>query len=224
MKRFFRFGIITITLLLLSSQSSVSQISDVINDTKFRYTRFIGVARSSFDVNGLPSSPSYASLELRFGFGILKPLGKYFEVKSGLNLGLKVKRKSYFFGPSKQFTSEPWVMKSLDETASSRNHLFVEIPLTLQYTPPKSRIRLKGGLNFRFWAPNDDSVDVLTAKPEIGMLGGISYNLIKRINIGIEHYYGLTSILKGSYSGNNSQLIEYNVMNQFTQIVIEQTF
>jgi len=189
-----------------------------------RYTRALSMARSTFDVTGFPSSPDYASLELRLGAGIVKPIGKYFDLKSGVHLGLKVKRKSYFFGPSKQFTSEPWVMRSLDEAASSRNHLFVEIPLTLQYNVPKTGIRLKGGLNFRFWAPNNDSVDVLTARPEMGMLGGVSYNLIKGINISLEHYYGLTNILSGSYFINNSQLIEYTVRNQFTQIVIEQTF
>jgi hypothetical protein len=219
-----RVEIITATLFLLSFQFSLAQVSNVIPYRKFQYTRFLGIARSSFDVNGRPSSPSYASLEVRIGVGVVKPIGKYFELKSGLNAGLKVKRESYFFGPSKQFTYEPWVMRSLDETASNRNHFFAEIPLTLQYNLPKTRIKLKSGLNFRFWAPNDDSVDVLAGRPEIGMLGGISYHLIKRINIGIEHYYGLTSILKGSYSGNNSKLIEYNVMNQFTQIVIEQTF
>lgn len=224
MKRFFEFDIITVTLLIFIYQSSVGQISDLINDNKFRYTRFLGVARSSFDVNGLPSSPSYSSLELRLGAGILKPIGKYFELKSGLNLGLKVKRKSYFFGPSKQFTNEPWVMRSLDEAASSRNHFFVEIPLTLQYNLPNTRIRLKGGLNFRFWVPNNDSVDVLTGRPEIGMLGGVSYNLYKRISIGLEYYYGLTNILRGYYYINSSQLIEYNVRNQFIQVVIEQTF
>ncbi|MCW5912070.1 MAG: hypothetical protein KIT62_13430 [Cyclobacteriaceae bacterium] len=186
--------------------------------------KFLSVGGSSFDVNGLPSSPSYASLELRLGTGIVKPIGKYFDLKSGLNIGLKVKRKSYFFGPSRQFTYKPWVMLSLDEAASNRNHLFIDIPLSLQFNYPKYRLGLKGGLNFRFWAPNDKSVDVLTGRSEIGMLGGISYNLIKRINIGLEYYYGLTDILGGSYYENNSHLMEYHVRNQFTQITIEHNF
>lgn len=224
MKRFISIGITISALFLLFYPPCIAQASNVIIEKKVRYARFFGIARSSFDVNNLPSSPSYASLEVRLGYGIVKPIGKYFELKSGLNLGLKAKRKSYFFGPSKQFAYEPWVMLSLDEAASNRNHFFAEIPLALQFNPPRTRIGLKGGLNFRTWAPNNNSVDALTARQEIGVLGGISYNLIKRINIGVEHYYGLTDILNGSYPGNNTHLMKYQVRNQFTQITIEQFF
>lgn len=223
MKRFIRLEIITTILFLLTWQLSFAQISNVINDKKFRHTRFLSVARSSFDVNGFPSSPSYSSLEFRLGVGIVKSLGAYFELKSGLNLGLKVKRKSYFFGPLMQFTYEPWVMPSLDETASGRNHLYADIPLALQCNLLKTRIGLKGGLNFRLWAPNDASVDVLTAKPEVGMHGGISYHLAKGISIGVEHYYGLTDILNRSYFRDNPY-VHYRVRNQSTQITIEQIF
>jgi len=224
MKIHLKNNLLTTVSFLFISQLCLAQILNSDFNKKLRYTRALGIARSTFDVTGFPSSPDYASLELRLGAGIVKPIGKYFELKSGLNLGLKVKRKSYFFGPSKQFTYEPWVMLSLDEAASSRNHFFLDIPLTLQFNPPKTRIGLKGGLNFRFWAPNNDSVDVLTARQEIGLLGGISYNVFKKINIGLEHYYGLTDIWGGSYTGNNSQIIQFHARNQFTQITIEQTF
>ncbi|HRE67529.1 MAG TPA: hypothetical protein PLM56_07685 [Cyclobacteriaceae bacterium] len=223
MKKLISYNIILI-LFLLSCYSTLAQESNVINYKKFRYTKFLSVGGSSFDVNGFPSSPSYTSLELRLGTGIVKSVGKYFDLKSGLNIGLKVKRKSYFFGPSRQFTYKPWAMPSLDEAASNRSHLFIDIPLSMQFNYPRYRLGLKGGLNFRFWAPNDKSVDVLTGRSEIGMLGGISYNLIKKINIGLEYYYGLTDIWGGSYYENNSHLIEYYVRNQFAQIAIEHTF
>ena len=215
--------IITVSFLFIS-QLSFAQILNSDFNKKLRYTRAVNIARSTFDVTGFPSSPVYPSLELRLGAGILKPLAKHLDLKSGIYLGLKLKRQSYYFGLSKQYTTEPWVLPALDEAASSRNHFFVDIPLVLQFNPPKTRIGLKGGLNFRFWAPNNDSVDVLTARPEIGLIGGISYNLIKNISIGLEHYYGLTDILGGSYTGTNNQLTRYHVRNQFTQITIEQTF
>lgn len=77
MKRVIRFDIVAASLFLLGYQSGFAQESDVTIDKKFRYTRFLSVGRSSFDVNGLPSSPGYASLELRLGVGILKPIGKF---------------------------------------------------------------------------------------------------------------------------------------------------
>lgn len=220
-----RAEVLTAILLLLSYQSCLAQGLNVItNDKKLRYTRILGVARSTFDVNGRPSSPNYASFELRFGAGVVKPIGEHVELRSGLNLGVKGKRKSYFFGPSGQFTYEPWVLPHLDEAASTRNHFFVEIPLTLQFNPAMTGIGIRCGPNYRFWAPNNSSVDVLTAKHEIGVLGGISYKVIKDISIGLEYYYGLSSISGGSYISSNSQLNEFNVRNQFAQLTIEQTF
>lgn len=226
MKKLITFSMLAATLFLLSHASGFAQRGDVIDNGKsrpLRHSRFLAIGRSSFDVNGFPSSPDYASLEMRLGAGIAKLLGKNFELKSGVTLGLKFKRKSYFYGPSKQFTNEPWVSLNLDETASSRNHLFIESPVALQFKLPKTGVRLKGGLNFRFWAPNNASVDVLSFQPEIGILGGISSNVGKRINVGVEHYYGLTDIWGGS-SRSNPGLIWFYVRNQFTQIVIERSF
>ncbi|MBX2897263.1 MAG: hypothetical protein KF763_17580 [Cyclobacteriaceae bacterium] len=223
MRRFIYILVLSITLFLISYQSPFAHISNVINPKKIRYSKFLGVARSSFDVNGFPSSPSYSSLELRVGTGIIKPLGHYFDLKSGLSIGLKVKRNSYFFGTPNRFTNKQWVLPSLDETVSNQHHLFIEVPLSLQFRP-KPKLSFRSGLNFRFWLPNDESSDVLAGRPEIGMLGGVSYALTSRIKIGLEHYYGLTNILSGSFYVNNSQLIKYHVRNQFTQITIERTF
>lgn len=224
MKIHLKINLLTTVSFLFISQLCLAQIINSDFNKNLRYTKALSIARSTFDVTGLPSSPDYASLELRLGAGIVKPIAKYFDLKSGVYLGLKIKRQSYFFGLSKQYTNELWVLPALDEAASSRNHFFVDIPLTLQFNPPKTKIGLKGGLDFRFWAPNNDSVDALTARQEIGLLGGISYSLFKKITIGLEHYYGLTDIWGGSYIGNNSQLIQYHVRNQFTQITIEQNF
>lgn len=224
MKIHLKLNLLTTVSFLFISQLCLAQIINSDFNKNLRYTKALSIARSTFDVTGLPSSPHYASLELRLGAGIVKPIAKYFDLKSGVYLGLKIKRQSYYFGLSKQYTNELWVLPALDEAANSRNHFFVDIPLTLQFNPPKTKIGLKGGLDFRFWAPNNDSVDALTARQEIGLLGGISYSLFKKITIGLEHYYGLTEIWGGSYIGNNSQLIQYHVRNQFTQITIEQNF
>ena len=172
--------IITVGFLYIS-QLSFAQILNSDFNKKLRYTRALNIARSTFNVTGFHSSPDYPSLELRLGLGILKPIAKHFDFKSGVYLGLKMKRQSYYFGLSKQYTFEPWVLPALDEAASSRNHFFVDVPAVLQFNPRNTRIGLKGGFNFRCWAPNNDSVDILTARLEIGLLGGISYRVIKNI-------------------------------------------
>jgi hypothetical protein len=59
--------IIIAALLLFSYQPGLSQISSTTKGNKFEYTRFLSVARSSFDVNGFPSSPNYSSWELKLG-------------------------------------------------------------------------------------------------------------------------------------------------------------
>jgi len=220
MKTLLKINISTTVIFLFICQLCCAQILNSGNNNKLRYTRALSVARSTFEVNGFPSSPDYSSLELRIGAGIVKPLGKYFDFKTGVYLGLKVKRQSYFFGPSKQFTKEPCVLPALDEAASSRNHFLVDIPFTLQFNPAKTKIGLRAGLNTRFWAPNNDNVDVLTARPEVGLLGGISHKLVKSINIGFDYYQGLTHI----YGGNNSQSGEFHVRNQFIQLTFEHSF
>ncbi len=220
MKRFIRLDISAAFILLLNSNLCVAQIAKGVNDRKFIYTRALSIARSAFDVTGFPSSPDYASLELRLGAGIVKPIGKYFDVKSGVYLGLKMKRQSYYFGPSKQYTYEPWVHPGLDQTASSRNHIVVDIPFTLQFKPPKTKLGLSAGLNARCWAPNNANVDVLTAQPEIGLLGGVSHKLYRAINIGFDYYKGLTDIHGGSLQHSG----EFHVRNQFVQLTLERDF
>jgi hypothetical protein len=83
MKKLISYNIILI-LFLLSCYSTLAQESNVINYKKFRYTKFLSVGGSSFDVNGFPSSPSYTSLELRLGTGIVKSVGKYFDLNQDL--------------------------------------------------------------------------------------------------------------------------------------------
>ena len=96
--------------------------------------------------------------------------------------------------------------------------------MTLQFNPPKTKLGIKAGLNSRFWAPNNANVDVLTARGEIGMLGGISYKITNRINIGLDYYYGLTDIWGGSYFTGIAQTGEFHVRNQFTQLTVEHSF
>jgi hypothetical protein len=215
--------VLLIALVLTNHRSSSAQVSSVINPRRIQYSKFMSIARSSFDVNGFPSSPSYSSLELRLGTGIIKPLGRYLDLKSGLNIGLKVKRNSYFFGIPNRFTNKQWVLPSLDATASNQHHVFIEVPLSLTFRPQRKLI-FRSGLNFRFWLQNDANSDVLAGRPEIGILVGISYSVNSRINIGFEHYYGLSKMLIGSYYGDNLQVIRYHMRNQFTQITIERAF
>ena len=218
MRRFLWYNIITL-VFLLSELACAAQIENGTQGKKLKFTGFFSVARSTFDVRNFSSSLTYPSLEFRCGGGIAKPIGKNFELKSGLYWGLKVKRKSYLSPPSQEFP-----ILRLDEAASSRNHFFADMPLTMQFNLPKPKIGFKAGLNSRFWAPNNKSVDVLTNKMEVGVLGGISCLIMKRISMGFEYYHGLTDIFGGSYFLNNGQLSAFHVKNQFTQLTFEHTF
>jgi hypothetical protein len=93
MKKFQKFSIITTAIFLFSYHVCFAQISN--NDyRKLIYTRVLSVARSTFEVKGFPSSPDYPSLELRLGVGIVKPVAKLFDLKSGIYLGLKSSNKA----------------------------------------------------------------------------------------------------------------------------------
>lgn len=213
--------IIGTVIFLFSSQWSVAQVSDRTSNSKFRYLVVLGVARSTFEVRDVPSSPKYPSLELRLGVGLVKPLGKFCELKSGLYFGVKVKRESYYFGPTKNFTYEPSVIPRLDEAASNRNHFVLDIPLILQFNISHNKVGIRTGLNARLWKPHNDDVDVLAALHEIGILSGITHRITQRINIGLDLYLGLSNIYHGGIISNSGYPVSLKVTNQFAQLTVE---
>jgi hypothetical protein len=217
--------IISTFILLIGFHCCIGQ-ELIKNDKKsLKYNIILGIARSTFEVHQVPESPKYPSLELRLGVGLIKPLGNIFEIKTGLYFGLKVKRESYFYGPTNQFTKERYVIPSLDETASARNHLVTDIPLMLQVNIPKSRLSLRTGLNARLWQPhNDADGDDLASRDEFGIISGLTHKFSSKINLGIDLYLGLTNIYFGGLVNSSPNPTQLKVTNQYAQFTMEYSF
>lgn len=119
---------------------------------KIRLSIVSGVGRSTFVYDRhTPSAINFPTTELRLGMGVTKPIVKNLEFKSALILGLKIKRKPYYDNPNF------YLGGLLDETVSNHNHLFLEIPLFLQYNFSKTIFGAKNffglrlGLNSRLF-------------------------------------------------------------------------
>ncbi len=211
--------ILSTAAIVLANLFGIAQKSDKTDHKKIKFIGVLGVARSTFDVSIL--SPKYPTLELRLGAGIVKPFGKFFELKSGLYLGLKVKRESYFIG--QLYTQQGVPLLKLDEASSNRNHFVVDMPLVLQLNVQQNKVGFRAGFNARFWKPNNDDVDVLTNRTEVGILLGITRRITRRVNSGLDFYYGLTDVYGGSiYS--SAPPVNFYVRNQFAQLTLEYSF
>jgi hypothetical protein len=75
-------------------------------------------------------------------------------------------------------------------------------------------------MNYRFFLPNNNDVDFLTNRGDIGILVGASYSVTKRIDLGIEYCIGLTTIYSASGTIDSSNFT-LNTKNQFGQIRLE---
>jgi hypothetical protein len=197
------------------------QILEDEKNKKVKLSLAFSLGRSTFHVQNVSESPQYPTLELRMGIGFSKPIGKRIEIQSGVNFGLKFKRETYFFGPAKQFTTEPYVLLGLDETASERNHMVAEFPLLLQYKPKRSNFSAKSGLYSRFWQPTNTNTDYLSSFNEFGILNGVKYRISKKLNLSIDYYYGLSDFYKGTILINGSQYRKFKATNRFIQTTIE---
>jgi hypothetical protein len=213
-----------IALVLLSSLFAFAQPSED-GTRKIKYAAILGLGASKFEIHQVSESPHYGSFELRLGLGIIKPLGKYLELKSGLSFGIKMKRESYYFGPYNNYTREKAVLKRLDEATSNRNHFMYDLPLVLQYNLLQRKMGLRIGLNARFWTPKNDDVDVLTSLTEIGSISGVTYRISNKINAGIDAYFGVNDIYFGGFlTSGSSRLTSLKVTNQYAQFTIEYFF
>jgi len=198
-------------LLFFSSYYCKSQHKE--NNQKINFSLFASTGRSTFYSN--PSAPSkFPTLEMRFGGGIIKPLTKHIELKSRLTFGVKFKREA-FNSPNLVIVGPPFMQ--LDDVSSNRNHYFFEIPLILQFNFPHPKIGMSLGFNYRFFFPNNESVDFLTNRREIGILPGISYRIDSKIEIGVDYFFGLTEMYSASGTIDN-QDVSVQTHNRFAQI------
>jgi hypothetical protein len=212
-------------LALINCCSAIAQDSTSVSNNKLRFTSSIGFGQSTFAFN-IPAPSKFTTPEFKLGLGIIKPISKFLEVKSGISFGIKIKREPY-----NKLTPQGYLLVvtspafiNTDELASKRNHYFLEIPLLFQFNFPHPKLGLRSGVNSRFWQPNNSDVDLLTARPELGILVGAYYRLNYKFNIGLDYYYGLTKMDKSSYTINTSPPFTFIMYNRFLQMNLEYKF
>jgi len=203
----------------------IAQEVPITSIKKIKFSASAGIARSTFDFN-VPSPSKFAAPEFRLGLRVTKPISKVFEVKSGLSFGVKVKREAYNKTDSAGsfVVVTPPMFMNTDELASKRNHYFLEIPLLLQIHFDHPALGFRTGLNTRFWQPNNSDVDLLTARPELGAMAGAFFRINRKVDVGVDYYYGITKIDYSSYAIDSSPPSDFIMRNRFLQLTVDYTF
>ncbi len=159
---------------------------------KFRFHLLVGGAYSQFRVGEVKTDP-YPALEVRIGAGISGALAKRWAINSGINLGMKVKRKSLLsYGSIYKGKGVPDVR--IDATASENHHYFIEIPLAIQFNH-NDRLAFYTGVLGRSWAANDSHRDFLRSQMEVGFLLGGTRDINKSLALSIDLYTTLAPSL-----------------------------
>lgn len=198
------------SFLLILSINSLAQKQDDTSKFTSRFSIISTLGSSSFIIS-LPAT-DFASVEAKIGAGYSIPLAKNLELVISSLVGVKFKRESYLNG---QFYSQPGIpLFSVNETASGRNHWFIEVPILLQYNLRHPRLSFRSGMSFKSWFPNNSDVDMLTATQEAGGVFGIQYRTKNKIAFGIEYYESITAIHSGSMSDPNGSVFNYDIRNR----------
>lgn len=202
---------------------------------KMELTISSGAGRSTFATNVLKSQSKFPTTEVRLGLGVIKPIGKHFELISYLNVGSKLKGDRVYppgsSPPGVSFRLSP-PFNELEETVNSRNHHFVEIPFLLQFSVLNSKIGFRVGGNYRHFFQNkgyldssgqyNEGPDFLSNKKEFGILGGVSFRIFDNLKLTTSYCFGITKVNAVHYAQlNNFTDFRYDVRNQFSLVALE---
>lgn len=216
-------SILTVTIIILFSYTAIAQELPSNTNRKVRLTAATGFGQSTFAFN-IHSPSKFVTPEFRLSLGVIKPISNFFDLKSGISFGVKMKREAYNTQRAQGLIVMGPPFMETDLLASKRNHYFLEIPLLLQVHFNHPKLGLRSGLNSRFWQPNNSDVDLLTARPELGILVGAYYELNSKLNIGLDYYYGLTKMNNSIYVIDSSQPFTFIMYNRFLQMNLEYKF
>ncbi len=200
------------TLLINVAQSQQNKLEK----NRYHFSGVFGIARSKFEISGVPTE-DYPTLEMRLGGGISRTLGSKLKIKSGLNICLRTKRKSYLINGNYYGRGIPLLL--LDETASKQNHFAIELPLYLNYSL-NSVTNINAGFMGRFWQPTNLDGDILKSTKEIGFIAGAERRIFPQWTFGIQFYFGISRLITGYLVGPTN----YVVKNRFAQLTLEYTF
>ncbi len=182
---------------------------------------YASVGQSLFKCDPSGPEPSkFPAMDMRIGAGTSYRFNDYLEARTRLVFGLKRKRESVNTPGQPVVIGSPYF--SLDETVVN-DHYFWEVPLLLQFNLPHPQFGLRVGPSFRSFFPNNDNVDLLTARKELSMIGGIYYRLGKHLSIGLDYNSGMTVIYKTHILIDNTTF-DMTVKNRAAMFTLEYSF
>lgn len=203
---------------------------------KFDLGLLFGIGNSYFTHN-VDTEKSFPHAEIKTGIIVKKKLIKSLSIKTGLNLGLKLRRKPYYtyYGFAVLIDQEDFnnlsivdFVQNMDKTLN-RKHGFIELPLSVQLNLLK-KLSISVGGNFRWYFPKEQinyfDLDYISGHEDYGILTGFSYLISNKVSLGFDYYHGLNKIYSNYdigtfyYFPNERQY----VTNKFVQVAIEYDF
>jgi hypothetical protein len=174
----------------------------------WQYSIMTGAGISRFEVNGIQTE-KYPTAEFKIGGVVKKSFNSRIGFRSGLNVCIKSKRNSYLTD-GVYYNGKGFLIPSLDETTSKKTHVAIELPIAL-YGKFAWNSELVFGVMGRAWQATDLPGDILKSQQEYGLWGALNKPVTKRIDAGIELYWGLRKFPTGLLIGGPN----YTVKNSF---------
>lgn len=196
-----------------------SEVNDTSKKIKLSLTEGIGVSYFMYDVRNLNQkihnqSYRFVTPNIRIGIAVEKPISKRLSIKTGLRIGMRIKRTS-LYDEQDYYLVRPYSFLDMDEKVSSSNSSFVEIPLGLQWT--KKNIKIGLSAIYRDFAVFTDARDPM----DFGIVPSFLYMFNDRISIGFEYFVGYNEIGKYSVHDDSGKYIYFDYSNRFAQLTIE---
>lgn len=204
--------------------SAFSFITNAQDTTKVSWPLIVYASGGQSTFKCDPSGPEpskFPTAEFRLGAGTSYTINDYFELRTRLVFGVKMKRESVNKPGQPVTVGSPYF--SLDETASNINHFFYEVPILFQFNFPHPKIGLRAGPSFRSFFPNNDNVDLLVTKKEIGINLGAYVKAGDHFRIGADYYLG-TRVIYNSYVTIDNESFELKVRNRGIVVNVEYSF
>lgn len=217
MQRYLTYAFLILNSIVCFGQSGAEEAGV---GKKMFYSAMVSGGRGIFVASS--SAPSkFPTLEMRIGGSAAYRLSDLFFLEARLFFGVRKKRVAMNVQGQPYRIGPPFL--DLDATASSRDHYFYEIPMSLRFEFPYPRIGLKAGMNYRSFLPHNASVDFLTARKELGVIGGAFVRLRQHVNLGFDQYFGITKVYStaGFVDGH---AVDVDVRNQSTIVYLEYKF
>jgi hypothetical protein len=203
--------IVSLLVLCLIAFTADAQTSKPNKKASFFVTA--GAGWASFLINK-ENTPDFGQPDIRFGFGIAKPLAKRISLYTRLNVGYR------FPNPEKtvDFSSgRPWPNSWLYEVPQ-RQHWFFEVPLIVHYHFLRPGISLGVGALYNMIVKSGTNITFTDNRNDVGVVGRVAWRANRSFEIGGEYYRGMITMLETSYSVSNPDYL--SVRNQFAQVFV----